>query len=608
MINTRLPAYNQLFNKQNVPETTLFRGESESSSDSMRIFSSADDEASRIIYGSKMSYAFSRKIVTHGVWRDNSMAAMTRRKTKDQVNMKRRANQIDRINNNFNQEVEIIRKLQQDLTMKQKSMADIVIKKYSAIIIQSFYRRYKSRAVLHRLKCKRLVREWFYYRCVTKKRRHARMVIIKQYRNHKFRSTLDSLLYKIKSVRRLQRFFRNTLAIQDAKKIYYVKRMTRKTVDNIILLSSSRALRHIKALLKSDEDKIIVSITKLLVHYRRRKRREYLKSNHGKLLIYILWNLSISGKWMVVTDKKTIISHSKPIRIDFSRCIVVPEINSTTDSFSKTENIKENRRGSARISLPGISDKSTLPGLNDTPFGLYSLLSVTTRPNDVPHDANRDIMSYIKKKVNAKILSAYNASHGVGSFRRGDRERGRRVNVSMAPPPSAELSEVTKLIQEHDIDITKIPIPMLPSIITGGYNIRTFEECAWFIMDLLECCMQDNSLIDGVPPLDLVTPLIQQKRAREKSKVGQKNVKNGDNNSPKTKQRSGTAVISKPRPFPTQPSTIPITGKRNTLGATVAIKPTNRDNVESEMKVQLDTLTPVPPSQPKSSRLSNLKK
>lgn len=606
MINTRMPAYNQLFNNQNVPESAMVRGDSESSSDySMRVLASVDDDANRIIYGSKMSYAFSRKIVTHGVWQDNSMAAMTRKRTKEQVNMKRRANQVERLNNNFNQEVEIIKKIQQDLILKQKSMADIVIKKYSAIMIQSFYRRYKSRVLLHKLKCRRFIKTWVYYRCVAKKRLRARKVIIKQYRNHKFRSTLDFLLYRIKCVRRLQRFFRNTLAIRSARKVYYVKIMTRKTVENIILLSSSRAVRHIKALLKSDEDKIMLSITKLLMHYRRRKRREYLKSEHGKVLLYIFWNLSISGKWMVVADKKTVMCNKKAVRIDYSRCIVMPEITSPKASFSKNETTKETRRGSARVSLPGISDRSNLPGLTDIPFGLQSLLAATVRPNDVPHDISKDIMAYIKRKVNAKTLAAFNATHGIGSFRRGERERGRRNNVSVAPP-IVEISETAKLIQEHDIDTSKIPIPMLPSIITGSYNIKTFEECAWFILDLLECCMQDNSLIDGVPPLELITPLLQQKRTKEKTKIGQKNAKKSDNNTSRNKQRSGTTIVTKPAPFPTQPSAIPITGKRNTLGAIA--RPSNRENVPSEMIVNSDTLTPVPPSQPKSSRLSVLKK
>ena len=122
------------------------------------------------------------------MYEDNSMEGAYRKKEREAQRVmkekKRREDSMEALNKEFDDEVYKIREIQNNLQARQSIMARLAVELYSCILIQSRWRVYSAKVVLHRLKSKRFVLDWFrYYLKYRWPRRRAAAYIIKFYRH-----------------------------------------------------------------------------------------------------------------------------------------------------------------------------------------------------------------------------------------------------------------------------------------------------------------------------------------------------------------------------------------------------------------------------------------
>ena len=116
---------------------------------------------------------------------------------------------MEELNKEFDEEVYRIRKIQNNLRTRQSIMARLAVELYSCVLIQSHWRIYLAKIVLHRLRSKRFITDWFRY-CIKYRwpRRKAAARIIKFYRYRKAHHLMTVVEKLHKEANKIKKWFR----------------------------------------------------------------------------------------------------------------------------------------------------------------------------------------------------------------------------------------------------------------------------------------------------------------------------------------------------------------------------------------------------------------
>lgn len=528
MIQSKFPSYNRLYNNQAIPET-ITSSSSAGAISSTNTANANNNDVSRIVYGSKKRSKFTDSIYTHGVWRDTSMTAMTRQKSRDNVQKKRRDDNINRINATFDQEVQHIRKLQNELAKRQQQMAHAVIEKYSALTIQTCVRGYNARNILFMLKNMRFICTYISFRYKYKKKLKSVRIIYNCYRRYIFVKTIYTTLKQVKCVRLLKRYFRKIIMKKKATLKRVMDSIKVSFTNEMLLISASRAMRKILIALQTDEDRCRSTLNKLVPYFRRKKRKEYMQQiGNSRMLLYVITNLSLHGSLRFddstppssagtdlgcLDDSKDGTVATATTTIADTTTAVATELATTVDDNHNNSN---NNKLVKRLEI-NVLNSSKKRNSNNKYTSL--LISNSTckyfrRSNDINHSLSRDIVEYLKTKVENHYHKLRHSTHSYEQVPTSPTNSRKFKGYN-----NTDAKEQIKFLQSNHINIdTDIPIPDIPSIISGPYRILTMYELVWFIQDILATCILHPTLLSGLIPDEVVVPLMGRKRVGKKKR------------------------------------------------------------------------------------------
>lgn len=270
-----------------------------------RVGHSLDEEELHrlVLHGAKKRSLFSDRIIHHGLWRDTSLDAETRRKSREAVREKRKVASMNRINAAFDKECDKIRQLQEELSLRQKKMALIAMEKYLAVRIQTCFRAFSARKALFLFKKARFIAVWFYHSFLYKNRKVAAKRITDAIRRFFSHRAYRILISRVRAARKITVMSKLKLQSDRAKRDVARRRVAVTFLNHKYMMGMSRATKKIVAQRLSEEEQLwnnkLDLYRRLLGFYRRRKRKEMLKGPWGKRVFYIIQQLSFTGQWTV---------------------------------------------------------------------------------------------------------------------------------------------------------------------------------------------------------------------------------------------------------------------------------------------------------------------
>jgi hypothetical protein len=232
-----------------------------------------DIEEQKFLNGAKKKSQFTERIITHGIWCDNSLDNATRIKKKSEVQEKRRVSQTNRVDKAFEAESRRVKKLQQQLASRQKTMAILAIEKYSCICIQTRYRIWRAKCVLHRLKTQRFIKAWILFKFYLRRRRRAAKIITKKLHSAYCFRIFKQVLRIAQAARRVQFMQRQRARKAQAQRAVATKRAATNRVRYAVNFAFSRAKIKIERILfASLEHKSAAVISRLWTRIKRKNR------------------------------------------------------------------------------------------------------------------------------------------------------------------------------------------------------------------------------------------------------------------------------------------------------------------------------------------------
>lgn len=232
------------------------------------------DDIQKILLGNaKRNARFTEKIIKHGIWTDTSLASATRQKMREQEQQRRRVSSIERVNKSFEAEALHVKKLQQMLAQKQRHMATAAVERYSAVCIQTIYRRWLAMCELHYRKMGRFISIWVKYAFIYRERRRAAKKIVLSIRKAKSRRLCNVVMRLLRDVHTLLRCVRRWLARRKALRVLIMKRNRQQVLKFAFNFGLTRAANHIIRNKYTPEDvQANIIMTRLLAKAARKRR------------------------------------------------------------------------------------------------------------------------------------------------------------------------------------------------------------------------------------------------------------------------------------------------------------------------------------------------
>lgn len=222
----------------------------------------------------KRNNRFTERIITHGgPKRDTTIDATTKHHEREKKAFEKKFNVMDAIQDEFEEEMNKIEIMRQQIVANQLYMAKCAHQHYSALTIQQAFRASQARYALTVLMKLRLVRCWLHFRRYFRQRVRASRYIVMWLRKYFARRRFHIILIQYKAAKRIQTAFR-------AKKSYLLLRVcltllgqVKKTRDHILLFAQRKAFKRITLLLLPAETKPNPIIQFMQSCIRRRRMR-----------------------------------------------------------------------------------------------------------------------------------------------------------------------------------------------------------------------------------------------------------------------------------------------------------------------------------------------
>ena len=185
------------------------------------------------------------------MYEDNSMEGARRKKEREAQRVmkerKRREESMEELNKEFDEEVYRIRKIQNNLRTRQSIMARLAVELYSCVLIQSHWRIYLAKTMLHRLRSKRFFTDWFRY-CTRYRwpRRKAAARIVKFYRYRKAHHLMTVVEKLHKEADKIKKWFRKRRCAISFKEHMELLISRRRVVKRALVFGMTRAAHKIR--------------------------------------------------------------------------------------------------------------------------------------------------------------------------------------------------------------------------------------------------------------------------------------------------------------------------------------------------------------------------
>jgi hypothetical protein len=234
----------------------------------------------------RINHRFTDRIAKHGPWSDNTLTAATKQKSREKFKSIHRFDSMNKLVNEFNEQLELIKKSQLELATEQKRMAENALRNFCCIVIQNSYRLWISIKKLKRLKAIRFLTSWIKFRVFLKiKHRASCKISLLFFRIHnrkKFRLVVLRFKAAIKIIKYLVSLKKKRDFFIKIKLLCTVK----STMKHIMLFGTRRAYKFlINRNNDSSQNSINFASKKILsVFYRRKRLKMYIY-----LFIFILY-------------------------------------------------------------------------------------------------------------------------------------------------------------------------------------------------------------------------------------------------------------------------------------------------------------------------------
>lgn len=219
----------------------------------------------------KVDRKFSNRYIDHGgPKRDSSIQAATRKNQQDVKQYKKNFQVMEKVNGDFDNEMNKIEQLELEMKNQQKFMAGKILKWYSAVTIQCFHRRMIAKIQLKLLKAKRLIQQWLRFRIYFKRKVRAYKKLAKFLT---VRILLRHIMKFIHRRRAQRKIFKNIylyhLRLRSIKRVVLMKKV-RDTHKHIMLFGERKAYSYLVTPFYPNP--IVRALRKFMLHciYRRR--------------------------------------------------------------------------------------------------------------------------------------------------------------------------------------------------------------------------------------------------------------------------------------------------------------------------------------------------
>ena len=219
------------------------------------------------------SFQFSEHVALHGFYKDTSMEAASRAKPVEVNSQRRKIKSIEKINDDFEKEMMLVKKLHDKVNHMQTKLACAIQREYSCIAIQMCYRSHRARIKLKELFIARyVISRWRFYAYYTIRRRSAILISrkIKTYWMHK---SFQAFIPFLVALRVIQRKFRSMVAIRKAKNTLLIKQVAKRWGSHCVIFGMTRAVRKLKDAARPAYDFGISKIAKIFLKRFIRRRR-----------------------------------------------------------------------------------------------------------------------------------------------------------------------------------------------------------------------------------------------------------------------------------------------------------------------------------------------
>lgn len=219
----------------------------------------------------KANRHFSENFIKHGgPKRDGSIYAATRQKELELQQHKKNFEVMDKVLEGFDDELCGIEQLQEKITEQQRFMAQKLLKWYSSVTIQCFYRCSAANYKLKQLKAKRILNNWIFFRFHHIRRLRAYKKIVRFLTMKLFVKKLETYFHIRRCKRIINKYtFRYYLQFKSQKRVALMKNVW-EVHKHIMLYGKRKAFSR---LMSPYQPNVIVAILKKFINiciYRRR--------------------------------------------------------------------------------------------------------------------------------------------------------------------------------------------------------------------------------------------------------------------------------------------------------------------------------------------------
>lgn len=194
----------------------------------------------------KKTHNFSRKLLSHGLFKDSSIIAATKAAKRESqeaamIVKKDKFKPMDNLISEFNDEIRRIEAMKDEMLAKQKEMASKALRLLSAVTVQCWFRCCRAKVVLRRRKAGRFIAECVRFVLRFRRRWRAAQALRRSMRTFALRAATRRKILRRRAIQRITRFVRHRLRMKHLASCLRVAWGVRAVLDRALLFGSRRA-------------------------------------------------------------------------------------------------------------------------------------------------------------------------------------------------------------------------------------------------------------------------------------------------------------------------------------------------------------------------------